>query len=157
MAKKKASAPVKLERTILENGNLLVYSYNPDGYFFGTQEANPNPLEPGNFLIPASATDVSPIFQEGKLTRWNGSEWILEDVPEPEEPAPAPELTDDQKAEQARATRNNLLQSSDWTQLGDAPRLVVSKLEDWQTYRQALRDVPQQAGFPSTINWPTAP
>jgi hypothetical protein len=157
MAKKKSSAPVKLERTIMENGNLLVYSYTADGYFLGTQEANPNPLEPGNFLIPASATDVSPTFAEGKLTRWNGSEWVLEDVPEPEEPAPAPELTDDQKAEQARANRNNLLQSSDWTQLGDVPRWVVSKLEDWQAYRQALRDVPQQAGFPSTINWPTAP
>jgi len=27
----------------------------------------------------------------------------------------------------------------------------------WATYRQALRDVPQQAGFPSDINWPTTP
>jgi hypothetical protein len=40
----------------------------------------------------------------------------------------------------------------------------VNTLEDngkdasaWRAYRQALRDVPQQAGFPTTIDWPTAP
>jgi len=27
----------------------------------------------------------------------------------------------------------------------------------WKTYRQALRDVPQQATFPSNITWPTPP
>jgi hypothetical protein len=27
----------------------------------------------------------------------------------------------------------------------------------WATYRQQLRDIPAQAGFPGTINWPTAP
>ena len=29
--------------------------------------------------------------------------------------------------------------------------------EDWRTYRQALRDIPAQAGFPTTINWPVKP
>ena len=27
----------------------------------------------------------------------------------------------------------------------------------WATYRQGLRDVPEQAGFPEDINWPTTP
>ena len=29
--------------------------------------------------------------------------------------------------------------------------------EDWRTYRQALRDVPAQSGFPDNITWPTEP
>ena len=52
-----------------------------------------------------------------------------------------------------RAQRNQLLLACDWTQLSDAP---VDPLP-WQTYRQALRDVPDQAGFPHTITWPQSP
>jgi hypothetical protein len=54
-------------------------------------------------------------------------------------------------ADVVRAERNRLLDESDWTQLEDA---IVDK-QAWVDYRQALRDVPQQAGFPWTINWPT--
>jgi hypothetical protein len=53
----------------------------------------------------------------------------------------------------ARAERNHRLDASDWTQLADAP---VDNLA-WAIYRQALRDIPKQAGFPSTIVWPTKP
>lgn len=52
-----------------------------------------------------------------------------------------------------RKTRNGLLSQSDWTQVLDAP---VDRAA-WASYRQALRDLPQQAGFPSVINWPIAP
>lgn len=57
------------------------------------------------------------------------------------------------KEQQVRNQRDNLLSRSDWTQVADAP---VDKAA-WATYRQALRDVPSQAGFPWTINWPTKP
>jgi hypothetical protein len=56
-------------------------------------------------------------------------------------------------ANQARTERNKLLSESDWTQVADAP---VDKAA-WATYRQALRDVPNQTGFPSEITWPDAP
>jgi hypothetical protein len=56
-------------------------------------------------------------------------------------------------AKDARAQRNVLLQQSDWTQVADAP---VDQ-QAWATYRQALRDITAQAGFPETINWPIAP
>lgn len=52
-----------------------------------------------------------------------------------------------------RETRNRLLAESDWTQLSDAP---VGSL-DWQIYRQNLRDVPSQAGFPWQVEWPIEP
>lgn len=53
----------------------------------------------------------------------------------------------------ARKTRDSLLSESDWTQLADSP---VNK-EAWASYRQSLRDVPQQEGFPLNIVWPQKP
>lgn len=52
-----------------------------------------------------------------------------------------------------REKRNNLLKNSDWTQVPDAPVDRVA----WETYRQALRDIPSQAGFPNEVTWPTEP
>jgi hypothetical protein len=57
---------------------------------------------------------------------------------------------DARQAEAVRQDRNARLAASDWTQLADAP---VDDLA-WATYRQALRDVPNQAGFPWNVVWP---
>lgn len=61
--------------------------------------------------------------------------------------------TTEQLASEARAQRNALLLASDRTQLADAPFDQAA----WALYRQALRDITAQAGFPATINWPVAP
>ena len=55
---------------------------------------------------------------------------------------------------QAREQRDVLLAASDWTQLPDVPEATR---EAWAVYRQALRDVPQQDGFPENIDWPAKP
>ena len=52
-----------------------------------------------------------------------------------------------------RQIRGEKLAKCDWTQVADAP---VDKAV-WATYRQALRDVTTQTGFPWTITWPDAP
>jgi hypothetical protein len=57
---------------------------------------------------------------------------------------------DEATAAAIRAKRDRLLRASDWTQVADAP---VDQ-EAWALYRQALRDVPEQAGFPGTVEWP---
>lgn len=57
------------------------------------------------------------------------------------------------QAAQARTERARLLAASDWTQVADAPVDQAA----WATYRQALRDVTSQAGFPWTVQWPTQP
>jgi hypothetical protein len=59
----------------------------------------------------------------------------------------------DRRSVQARQDRNRRLAECDWTQLPDAP---VDK-EVWAAYRQDLRDVSSQAGFPWDITWPEAP
>jgi hypothetical protein len=63
---------------------------------------------------------------------------------------------DSNAAEQARSVRQEILSSSDWTILPDSP-LTTEKKTEWQTYRQALRDISAQEGFPHTITWPTKP
>ena len=60
---------------------------------------------------------------------------------------------DAEQAKNVRATRDAKLAECDWTQVEDAP---VDKAV-WATYRQALRDVTAQTGFPWTITWPTQP
>jgi len=67
------------------------------------------------------------------------------------EPDPGP--TEEQIAAQVRGERDRLLTETDWTQVPDAP--VDSAA--WATYRQALRDIPNQSGFPTDINWPEQP
>ena len=58
----------------------------------------------------------------------------------------------DRALAQLRKNRNSLLAKTDWTANSD-----VTMSDAMKTYRQALRDVPQQAGFPGTISWPTKP
>lgn len=58
-----------------------------------------------------------------------------------------------QTADIARYGRNSLLKDSDWTQTPDAP---VDK-SAWLVYRQALRDITLQEGFPFNIFWPEKP
>lgn len=61
---------------------------------------------------------------------------------------------DAEQAKSVRETRNQKLKDCDWTQLVDSPE--SNKLA-WANYRQALRDVPKQTGFPWDIQWPDAP
>jgi methionyl-tRNA formyltransferase len=60
---------------------------------------------------------------------------------------------DTEQAKSVRTSRGEKLKDSDWTQVADAP---VDQAV-WAAYRQALRDVTAQTGFPWTIDWPTIP
>jgi hypothetical protein len=71
-------------------------------------------------------------------------------------PPPAP--TPEELVAQATAKRNQLLAESDWTQLPDARAAMgAEKAAEWDAYRQALRDITDQPGFPAEINWPVKP
>lgn len=52
--------------------------------------------------------------------------------------------------------RNQLLADSDWTQIPNGP-LTQQQQEAWATYRQELRDITDQSGYPLNITWPTQP
>jgi len=63
---------------------------------------------------------------------------------------------DAEQAKSVRTSRDDKLKETDW--------VVIKNLElnanipgAWEVYRQALRDIPTQSGFPWTITWPTQP
>lgn len=56
-------------------------------------------------------------------------------------------------AKEVRSKRDALISSCDWTQLPDAPVDQTA----WAVYRQALRDITDQEGFPSSVVWPVPP
>jgi hypothetical protein len=60
---------------------------------------------------------------------------------------------DAEQAKSVRAERNRLIAECDWTQVEDSP---VDKAA-WATYRQELRDLTLQAGFPFDVTYPTKP
>jgi len=58
----------------------------------------------------------------------------------------------DRAAAEAREKRNSLIAETDYLALSD--NTMTSEM---QTYRQALRDIPSQSGFPANVTWPTKP
>lgn len=64
------------------------------------------------------------------------------------------QYSDNELAAAARSKRNILLAECDWTQLPDAP---VPNKQAWADYRQKLRDITSQPGFPRDIIWPEKP
>ena len=59
-------------------------------------------------------------------------------------------------ATKIRMQRNNLLKQTDYLMMSDYP-IESDRLAKVKIYRQALRDIPEQAGFPRTIAWPEKP
>ena len=99
---------------------------------------------------PAPSGTYKAVYRDGETQDANGDwaeAWAERDMTVEEV-----QQRDHGKAEQVRAERNEKLANSDWTALSD-----VTMTAEMTTYRQALRDVPAQAGFPSTITWPTSP
>lgn len=83
-------------------------------------------------------------------------EGTVDDVVEGDFPAPSNIPTEEQTADQAQAIRDQRLtklRDSDWTQVLDAPVDQTA----WASYRQSLRDVTKQTGFPWTVEWPVSP
>jgi hypothetical protein len=54
----------------------------------------------------------------------------------------------------AKQKRSGLLIESDWTQL---PDVSISTKQTWAVYRQTLRDITSQSGYPYSVIWPTKP
>ena len=62
-------------------------------------------------------------------------------------------MKDAEQAKNVRNSRNEKLKECDWTQIADS----TADKTAWATYRQALRDLTKESGFPWTMTWPTEP
>jgi hypothetical protein len=83
---------------------------------------------------------LGPVFTDGETTA-------------AEQEAEYKSRKDAEQATNVRKSRTEMLNDCDWTQIADS----TADKTAWATYRQALRDVPLQAGFPWEITWPTQP
>lgn len=90
---------------------------------------------------------VGPVF-----TDYTDSEGVIHTAAEQE--ADYKLRIDTQAAESVRSQRNRLLSESDWTQSRD---VLLNNDSDWITYRQELRDITSQEGFPHNVTWPEKP
>lgn len=92
----------------------------------------------------AVVQDAQPAFTNGKWVLG----WTVRSLSQQEQADATA-----QKSASVRNVRNDKLKESDWTQLADCP---VNK-DAWAIYRQTLRDITVQPGFPWAVNWPVKP
>lgn len=123
-----------------------VYQTNYEGFYVGQAVADVDPMDNTNYIIPAGCVlESPPTLTEGHLAQWVDKSWVV--TTPVVEPEPVPEPVD--LAIEARNKRNGLLTATDWSGNSD-----VNMSAEMTAYRAALRGVPQQAGFPSSIIWP---
>ena len=108
-------------------------------------------VEPGFIKVPVQSDFDTQYFQNGVVVNiptkpdyechfdFITKQWVLDY---------------DNQAAVIKNRRNRLLLSSDWTQLADVP---ITNKDAWSQYRQALRDIPEQSGYPTSVVWPTSP
>lgn len=101
--------------------------------------------------VPRPDVDYTKNVVESKPQLVNGmwtQVWVVSDASEEEV-----NQRTNEKAASIRIERNAMIANCDWTQLPDSP---VNK-QEWITYRQALRDITIQSGFPWNVEWPIKP
>jgi hypothetical protein len=110
---------------------MLVYCYNDvDKVYFGTQEAEQDPKDSNNWLIPSNCTLVQPPAElETHKIVWNGTDW--------DQIIKADPVVEEQKRLALVVARvSSRLSGSDWASL---PDVNLANKQDWLDYRQVLR------------------
>jgi hypothetical protein len=98
-------------------------------------------------IVIGNAPDV---WASNGALKYIDDAWVIDDAEKYQE---AVTENTNLQATKVRKDRSIKLSESDWTQVADAK---VNKTA-WATYRQALRDIPSQAGFPWDVTYPSAP
>ena len=122
------------------------FSINSEGAdlsAFGVVTVEPT-TEPSVNLTQQKVEEGAPVLADGVWKQvWNVIDLGTEELEE----------INGRKIAEIRSTRNKMLTASDWTQVPDSPVDTAA----WAVYRAELRAVPEQAGFPENVVWPTAP
>lgn len=147
------------------NGTIYKYPYTLTDLQFD----NPNVSFPDNFgstfsdadaqyfnvypVTPSRTPDESYDINLERTAEFVNGEWVEVWVSLPASQEQIAERTA-AKSVQVINVRNEFLKDSDWTQLSDIPESIKTS---WSSYRQLLRDIPQQNGFPWNVVWPDKP
>lgn len=119
-----------------------VYEIKSNGHIGVTKEIDPREGVTTGWTYTAPPSD--------ETHRWEDGAWIPSIEPASSDPA----VSSEQASDDVRAERNRRLFEIDWSQGRDVPEELAAK---WAPYRQALRDVSNQDGFPFFIEWPEKP
>jgi hypothetical protein len=160
---------------------MIIYSYDIQGEFIAPIElsdSDRDPMQLDQYLIPAKCTLITPPDAQAGFARvFDGLAWAqIEDhrgetwydaqgnhieiteigaIPngllQTKPPKPPQQLWN-----ALRSERNEKLMNCDWTQLPDVP-IPTAKKAEWASYRQLLRDFPQNITDPSNYTWPSEP
>ena len=152
-----------LKPTQTATGDMIKDKTDAEMYLDGTKPVPPNVKMVDGFIVYKAESEMwldgSAQLPSGKKIDRTGKEPRIVDMTIDEQVS-AGQMTrataSTIKTVNERATRDGLLILSDWTQLPDATLSDPQKAA-WKAYRQALRDVPGQGGFPDTIVWPDVP
>lgn len=123
-----------------------VYCYDETGRYTGWEYADPDPLQPGEYLIPPNATlTPTPVYGPDEVAVYTDGIWTVK----------KDEARVKQYEKTQRMHRDRLLARSDWTQLPDAP-LTHDEAQRWREYRHALRTVTTDPAWPD-VAFPDPP
>ncbi|MEX3929806.1 phage tail assembly chaperone [Paraburkholderia sp. BR10936] len=136
---------------------MLVYNYDPaSGEYIDASEADPDPLTPGAFLIPAHATTIEPpavrALMQAAVFDEQAQQWRIVDV--------SSRMADVVLREVARRLAEvgpSIDRGSDRHALGIMSADELDYFNALRVYRERLRQVHQQPGFPDAVVWPQSP
>ena len=132
-----------------------------------SEQDYPNQARPGYDLMQAQGDYFHNYVKDGQLYAYTDAQVAAKSVPQ--QPymkwsnttfswydSRTSDQINTQTAYQVRAQRDGYLYACDWTQIPNNP-LTPEVQQEWAVYRQALRNVPEQPGFPLNVTWPTPP
>ena len=137
--------PYSVNQLYADNPNTSFPSPTPQSALaeFGMFPVIPTP-QPAYDNVTQNLIELDPLLEAGLWIQ----QWAITQA-SPEEIA----VNTASQAAKIRKQRNDLLADCDWTQLSDAP----VNGQDWAIYRQALRDISNQTGFPLEVIFPKDP
>jgi hypothetical protein len=153
-------SPPMLWLTLKERNPGFSWSYPPiasevEQFGYGLFEWNEEPRSE-DFRIPYTKDTYTKSYKREGLVKHSDNVWrpTWTQIEATQE-----EINQRTQFEKERLIRdrNRSLRQSDFSQGLDAPDYVKTKQSEWNTYRQALRDLPTQAGFPWDIAMPVKP
>lgn len=104
---------------------------------------------------PLESEDAITAYSE--LAKWcNKNNAMIVDQGDYYEAVPVPEPTEQELSYTVRSQRDAKLSDTDYLVVPDYP-ISPEDLEAVKVYRQALRDIPEQSGFPKNVQWPVEP
>lgn len=119
---------------------------------YGVVEVSDTPIPDYNPDIER-VVEYDPVKVNGAWLR----NWVVEELPDEEK-----QQILDNKAAAIRSERDRKLAETDWRVIVEVEKAAIDGLgiqypTVWADYRQALRDITKQPGFPLTVDWPVPP